>query len=148
MRDSTFEIMFLNPYLSFNGNCEEAFECYRSVFGGTFTAVMRFGEMPSDDPDPAEHRRIMHIELPVGNGSTLMGCDTPGPNEPVRAGTNFHISLQVGTRQEADRIFARLASGGKIIAPMAQTFWGAYFGMLTDRYDVQWMISCASHAAR
>jgi PhnB protein len=137
----------INPYLSFNDNCEEAFEFYRSVFGGEFTTVMRFGDVP-DNSDFKEHRKIMHMELPIGSGPALMGSDTPGSFDPVRTGTNFHISLQVDSQQEADRVFAGLSVGGKVIVPMAQAFWGAYFGMLVDRYEVQWMISYALHPAR
>jgi PhnB protein len=133
--------MYINAYLSFNGNCEEAFEFYRSVFGGEFTTVMRFGDVASGDPDLQEQRKIMHMELPIGKGPALMGSDTPGSSASVRPGTNFHISLKVNSYEEADRVFTGLTTGGKAVVPMAQAFCGAYFGMVIDRYEVKWMIS-------
>lgn len=136
--------MTISPYLSFNDNCEEAFNFYRSVFGGEFTTVMRFGDVPSEHEGFDDHRKIMHMELPIGQGTSLMGSDTPAAFENIRPGTNFHISLRVDSPEEADRMFSGLSAGGKILMPMAQAFWGSYFGMLTDKYDVQWMISYAT----
>jgi PhnB protein len=132
----------INPYLSFGNNCEEAFNFYRSVFGGEFAMVMRFSDIPGDSYGD-EPQKIMHIELPIGNGTSLMGSDTPDSFGSVKTGTNFHISLQVDSEEEADHAYAGLSAGGKIIVPMDHAFWGSYFGMLVDRYDVQWMVSYA-----
>lgn len=140
--------MIISPYLSFNDNCEEAFNFYRSVFGGEFATVMRFSDMPSEHQGPDDQRKIMHMALPIGNGTMLMGSDTPDSFEKVRTGTNFHISLGVDSQEEADRIYNGLSAGGKPIMPMAQAFWGSYFGMLVDRYDVQWMISFDANAGK
>jgi PhnB protein len=134
--------MYINPYLSFDNNCEEAFNFYRSVFGGEFGMVMRFSDVPGgtygDEP-----QKIMHMELPIGKGTSLMGSDTPGSFEAVRTGTNFHISLQVDSEEEADRLYNGLSAGGRTIVPMDHAFWGSYFGMLVDKYEVQWMVSYA-----
>jgi len=138
----------VNIYLTFNGNCEEAFNFYKSVFGGEFPYVGRFSEMPPS-PDgqamPAEEaNRIMHVSLPIGNGSTmLMGSDTGGEwSSSYKEGNNFSISLNADSNEEADRLFAALSAGGQATMPMANTFWGSYFGMLVDKFGINWMVSC------
>ena len=134
--------MTLNPYLFFPGTCAEAFEFYRSVFGGTFTARMTYGEGPAETPCPAGERdRIMHISLPIG-GSVLMGSDVvTGMGEPPVPTNSFAIACSVPSREDADARFAALQEGGTATMPMSETFWGAYFGMLQDRYGIRWMIS-------
>lgn len=135
----------INPYLTFNGNCEEAFNFYKSVFGGDFAYVGRFGEMPPQDGPsmPAEEaHKIMHISLPIGNGSALMGSDTGGEwAQGFTAGNNFSISINGESKEEADKIFNALAAGGQTTMPMADTFWGSYFGMCTDKFGISWMMS-------
>lgn len=131
----------INPYLNFNGNTEEVFTFYKSVFGGEFAMVMRFGEVEdqsflSDD----EKDRIMHIALPMGS-SILMGSDVPKAMGKVTTGTNIAISISAESREEADRIYAGLAEGGDATMPMDDASWGDYFGMLTDKFGIQWMIS-------
>lgn len=131
----------INPYLNFNGNTEEVFTFYKSVFGGEFAMVMRFGEVEdqsflSDD----EKDRIMHIALPMGS-SVLMGSDVPKAMGKVTTGTNIAISISADSRGEADRIYAGLAEGGDATMPMDDASWGDYFGMLTDKFGIQWMIS-------
>lgn len=131
----------INPYLNFNGNTEEVFTFYKSVFGGEFAMVMRFGEVEdqsflSDD----EKDRIMHIALPMGS-SILMGSDVPKAMGKVSTGTNMAISISAESREEADRIYAGLAEGGDATMPMDDASWGDYFGMLTDKFGIQWMIS-------
>lgn len=142
----------LNPYLNFNGNAEEAFTLYKSVFGGDFAMVMRFKDVPADVPmdgcvDMDESKntedisdKIMHIALPIG-GSVLMGSDVPPHVPQVTSGTNFAISTSVESREEADRVYKGLSEGGKQLMPMEDAFWGDYFGMLTDKFGVSWMIS-------
>lgn len=133
-----------NTYLNFNGNCEEAFNFYKSVFGGEFNYMGRFGDMPEDGNSKipeADKNKIMHVSLPIGT-SVLMGSDTGGEWAPsFIQGNNFSISINADTKEEADRIFNGLAQGGKITMPLNNTFWGDYFGMLTDKFGVNWMMS-------
>ncbi len=132
-----------NIYLNFDGTTEEAFNFYKSVFGGEFAMVMRFGEMPEGDKMPAEaQNKIMHLSLPLNSQHVLMGSDTiEGMGKPITMGTNFSISLSTESKEEADALFGKLSKGGEVDMPMENTFWGSYFGMLTDPYGVQWMIS-------
>lgn len=133
----------LNPYLNFNGNCMEAFEHYKGVFGGDFAFVMRFSDVPPEmNMDPAEANKVMHVSLPVG-GSILMGSDSPEQYGSVNFGNNVHISVGADSEAEADRIFAGLSGGGDVVMPMEKAFWGDYFGMCTDKFGVKWMISYA-----
>ncbi len=135
-----------NIYLNFNGNCEEAFNFYKSVLGGEFPYVGYFRDMPVQegcDPLPSEFgSKIMHISLPVGGGTILMGSDTGGDWAPsFQPGNNFSVSLNTDSREEADRLFNGLSAGGQVTMPMELTFWGDYFGMFTDKFGVNWMVS-------
>ena len=134
--------MTLNAYLFFDGQCAEAFDYYKSVFGGDFSAHMTFADGPPDfQYDDAEKGKIMHVSLPVGS-SVLMGSDTPkGEGEPPRPANSFSISYDASSREDADRVFAALSKGGVATMPMEETFWNAYFGSCTDRFGVQWMVS-------
>ena len=134
----------VNVYLTFNGNCEEAFNFYKSVFGGDFTTVMRFGDMPSgDNPAPADTKNmIMHIALPIGGGSVLMATDAPesmGFN--VIQGNNHYISISADSKADADKFFNGLSAGGTIEMPLADQFWGSYYGSFKDKFGTQWMVS-------
>ena len=135
-----------NIYLNFDGNCEEAFTFYKSVLGGEFTYVGRYGDMPASDGPPMDEsikNLIMHIGLPIGT-STLMGSDAGGEWAPTLVkGNNFSVSVTAETKEEADHIFNGLAAGGTVTMPMNDTFWGEYFGMLTDKFDINWMVSFA-----
>jgi len=133
----------LNPYLNFNGNAEEAFNFYKSVFGVEFTSFQRFSDIPSDVPNPGidEGSKIMHVSLSVGS-NVLMGSDVPSKFPPISTGNNFNISLDTESREEADRYFKALSDGGQVTMPLEKTFWGAYFGMLTDKFGTQWMLNC------
>jgi len=136
----------LNPYVSFKGNCEEAFNFYKSVFGGEFTYVGRFKEMPPQEGQPPmsaeQGEQIMHISLPISKESALMASDAGGEWGPkLVVGNNFSISINTDTEAEADRLFKGLSAGGKVIMPMAKTFWGSYFGMFTDKFAINWMVS-------
>ena len=132
----------VNPYLNFSGNCEEAFDFYRSVFGGEFLMVMRFKDVPAEyQMADSEAEKIMHVSLPIGPGTVLMGSDTPAAMGPVTNGTNFFISISTGSEAEATALFNGLSAGGQISMPLGKAFWGAYFGMLTDKFGVQWMVS-------
>ena len=133
-----------NTYLNFNGNCEEAFTFYKSVFGGEFTFIGKFGEMPPQEGytvPVADVNKIMHVSLPIGT-SILMGSDTGGDWAPSFVqGNNFSISISANSKVEADNLFGGLSAGGQVTMPMAQTFWGDYFGMFTDKFGVNWMVS-------
>lgn len=136
----------VNVYLNFNGNCEEAFNFYKSVLGGEFTYVGRFKDMPPQEgmpPMPAEMgNKIMHVSLPISKETSLMGSDTGGEWAPgFVKGNNFSISINADSKEEADRLFAGLSNGGKVTMPLANTFWGDYFGMWEDKFGVNWMVS-------
>lgn len=133
-----------NTYLNFNGNCEEAFNFYKSAFGGEFTFIGRFGSMPESEDykvPESDKEKIMHVSLPIGK-SILMGSDTGGDWAPSFVqGNNFSVSITAESKQEADTLFYALSVGGKITMPMADTFWGDYFGMFTDKFGIHWMMS-------
>lgn len=136
----------VNIYLNFNGNCEEAFRFYRSVLGGEFSYMSRFNEMPLDagaEPLSAEDaEKIMHITLPISGETSLMGSDVIGEwSQYFIEGNNFSVSIDAGSKDEAERIFAGLSEGGQVIMPMGDTFWGSYFGMFTDKFGINWMVS-------
>ncbi len=137
--------MTVNPYLNFNGNCEEAFNFYKSVFGGEFTYLGRFNEMPMQEGMPPlpenEGNRIMHVTLPIGGDTVLMGSDTISISGNVSIGNNISMSVNASSREEADSLFSRLSEGGKIIMPLSDTFWNAYFGIFTDKFGINWMVN-------
>ena len=135
----------INIYLTFNGKCEEAFTFYQSVFGGEFNSVNRFGEMPAEaggDEIPQDQKnRIMHIGLPISEETILMGSDTGGEwAAGFKQGNNFSIYVTASSKKEADRIFDELSKNGEITMPIEDTFWGDYFGSLTDQFGINWMI--------
>ncbi len=135
----------LNTYLTFNGNCEEAFNFYRSIFGGSFQMISRYGEVPASEgmtiPE-SEKNKIMHVSLPVGPKSMLMGSDSSDAfGHASVIGNNFAISIDATSDAEANKLYIGLSANGKQTMPMSKTFWGSYFGMLVDQYGVSWMIS-------
>ena len=133
----------INPYLNFAGNTEEAFNFYRSVFGGDFTAVQRFKDTPeAARVSNGDGEKLMHIALPIGKGNILMATDAlESMGHKLTPGNNFHLSVEAESKQDAEKFFADLSSGGKATMPLTDTFWGAYFGMVTDRFGISWMIS-------
>lgn len=135
----------INPYLTFNGNCEEAFNFYKSVFGGEFPYLGRFKDMPPMDGQtvPAEEgEKIMHVSLPISKETTLMGSDSSEAfGQATIVGNNFSISINTDTKENADRLFGALSAGGQVTMPMMDTFWGSYFGMMVDKFGIQWMVS-------
>lgn len=132
----------INPYLTFNGICEEVFNFYKSVFGGEFAMLSRFKDLPAEFNMPeSEHHKIMHISLPIGS-VTLMGSDaSEAYGQNVKIGNNFSIAYTTDSEQEARSIFERLATGGKVTMPLEKSFWAALFGMVTDKYGTQWMVT-------
>lgn len=132
----------INPYLLFNGNAEEAFNFYKSIFGGEYPIVMRFKDVPAENKMPeSEGEKIMHIALPIGEGNMLMASDVTEAQGKVIMGTNFNISISTSSEEKADRLFNGLSAGGQVTMPMEKTFWGSYLGMFKDKFDVQWMVS-------
>lgn len=136
---------FINPYLIFDGTCEEAFNFYKSVFGGEYTHMGRFKDMPQEDgcDEPIDAKladRIMHVSLPIGK-NILMGSDSNPALGEIIIGKNVNISITTETKEEADRLFAALSQDGNVTMPMQDTFWGDYFGMTEDQYGIEWMIS-------
>lgn len=133
----------INPYIHFNGNAEEAFNFYKSVFGGEFAMVMRFKDfqIPEGVSNENEANKIMHIALPIGKHDLLMGSDTPEAfgvhnlNE-----TRSKISISAESKEEADHLFNGLSEDGQIEIPIAESQWGSYFGMFRDKYGIEWMI--------
>lgn len=133
----------LNPYLCMNGNVEEAFNFYRSIFGGEFINVQRFKDVPGGDKmSAADQQKLIHISLPINSHSVLMGSDAPeSMNQKITFGDNFNISVGVDSKEEADKIYHGLLAGGKVLMPLDMAFWGDYFGMLKDKFGIQWMVS-------
>lgn len=135
--------MKVQPYLNFDGKAEEAFNFYKSVFGGEFTANMKMKEMPDGDKIPAEEQnRIMHIALPIGEDTLLMASDImPSAGHTLQKGNQMYILLNPETKAEADRLFAGLSKDGEIEMQMEDMFWGDYFGSFADKYGIKWMIN-------
>ncbi len=133
-----------NTYLTFNGNCEEAFNFYKTVFGGNFGHIARFSDIPSNAGYPvteADEDKIMHISLPIGS-SVLMGADTGDEwDSSLVQGNNFSVFVSVTSRDEAERIFSSFSQYGEISIPLSDTFWGAFFGAVIDEFGINWMIS-------
>jgi len=132
----------INPHINFNGNAEEAFEFYRSVFGGEFTKIMRFRDLSNSDFSAPDHEmnKIMHIALPIGK-NVLMANDVPehmgvaNENE-----SRSKISVSAENREEADKLLVGLSAGGNVEMPMGDSPWGSYFGMFRDKFGIEWMI--------
>ena len=132
----------LNTYINFKGNCREAFEFYRSVFGGEFAIMQTFGDGPDDMGVLEEEKNnVMHVSFPIGD-SVLMGSDVPsGFGMTHVQGSNFSISVSPDSREKADGLFGRLSEGGTVSMPMGDMFWGSYFGACTDKFGINWQIN-------
>jgi len=133
----------INPYLNFSGNTEEAFNFYKSVFGGEFANLMRFRDTSEAEKIPEnELDKIMHIALPIGKHNILMATDfLESMGHKLKEGNNYSISITAESREEADKLFNGLSEGGKVTMQMADMFWGDYFGMFNDKFGIQWSIS-------
>ena len=132
----------INPYLTFDGNCLEAFNYYKSVFGGEFVDLSPFSDLPPGVPSsPEDADKLMHVSLPLGDGQVLMGSDQPSAMGSVNFGDNVAISIAPESSEEGGRLFAALAEGGEVTMPYERQFWGADYGMCTDRYGVHWMVN-------
>lgn len=136
----------VNTYLTFNGNCEEAFDFYKSVFGTEYEYIGKFKDMPENENSgkmsDTDGNKIMHVSLPISKETMLLGSDTGGEwTERFLQGNNFSISINAESKEEADKLFNGLSEGGQATMPMNLTFWGAYFGMFTDKFGINWMVN-------
>jgi PhnB protein len=133
----------INPYLNFPGTTEEAFNFYKSVFGGEFAMLQRFKDTPdSHKMPPGVENMIMHVALPIGKNNILMGTDAPeSMGFSITMGNNFYICISPDSREEAERLFNGLSEGGKVGMALQDMFWGAYYGDLTDKFGVKWMVN-------
>ena len=138
----------VSTYLNFPRQTEEAFNFYKSVFGGDFLGgINRFSDIPPQEGQPpmaeADKNLVMHIELPITGGHVIMGTDAPeSMGFSVSYGNNVHISIEPDTRAETKKLFNALSAGGKVTMELQVMFWGAYFGSCTDKFGVQWMFNC------
>ena len=133
----------INPWINFNGNAEEAFNFYKSVFGGEFAKVVRLKDLASPEFSVAEadENKIMLITLPIGKNNMLMANDVPEMMGRVNENENrSKISISAESKEEADKLFNGLSAGGKVEMPIADSPWGSYFGMFRDRYGIEWMV--------
>lgn len=136
----------VNPYLNFKGNTEDAFNFYKSVFGGEFAMLMRFGEVQNqegcENMPESDLNKIMHVALPISDGNVLMGTDAVGEYaEKSIYGNNISLSVSADSKEEAEKIFNGLSADGDVTMPLADTFWGAYFGMCKDKFGIHWMVN-------
>jgi len=140
----------VSTYLNFPRQTEEAFNFYKSVFGGDFVdGIHRFSEVPQQEGQPSmkeeDKNLVMHIALPILGGHILMGTDAPeSMGFTVNFGNNVYINLETDTRLETDKLFSALSDGGKVETQLQEMFWGDYFGSLRDKFGVQWMFNCSS----
>lgn len=137
----------LNPWLNFNGNAEEAFEFYQSVFGGEFEKVVRFKDIATEEfpVDEKEEQKIMYIALPIGNNTKIIANDVPEVLGKVNERENrSKILVNCESREEADRLFEGLSAGGEVEGPMGDSPWDSYAGMFRDKYGIEWIIEFSS----
>ena len=133
----------IHPWINFNGNAEEAFTFYKSVFGGEFTKILRFKDLASEDFQPAENEanKIMYIALPIGKNNVLIANDVPEFMGKVSENENrSKIAVSAGSREEADKIFNGLSAGGEVEGPIGDGPWGTYAGMFRDKYGIEWIV--------
>ena len=133
----------INPHVNFNGNAEEAFNFYKSVFGGEFTQIVRFKDLAVEGfpMSEKEQDKIMHIELPIGN-CKLMANDVPEAMGRTNEQENrSKIVITAESKEEADKLFNGLSAGGQIEGPIGDSPWGTYFGMFRDKYGIEWMVN-------
>jgi PhnB protein len=132
--------MQINPYLNFKGDCEEAFTFYEKCLGGEIGAMFRYGGSPMEHQVPADwSNKIMHGSVTIAN-QVLMGADVA--TDRYEAPKGFSLSVQITGVADAERIFRDLSAGGKIVMPLEKTFWAARFGVVIDRFGIQWLINC------
>lgn len=128
----------VQPYLSFQGNCEEAINFYKDALGGEMLYIQRYGDSPMKGKAPDD--KVMHCTLKVGD-THIMACDNPS-DVPMTVGSNFSLAIGSNDPAGAEEMFAKMADGGTVTMPMQQTFWAERFGMLTDKFGISWMFNC------
>ncbi|MCW3122234.1 MAG: hypothetical protein JWQ38_1726 [Flavipsychrobacter sp.] len=133
----------VNIYLNFMGNTEDVFNFYRSVFGGEFSMFQRFSDTPHGAQMPEGDRdKVMHVTLPIDSNTRLMGTDViESMGQKLTMGTNFSICIDPASLDEGKKLFNGLAEGGNVVMPLEKMFWGAYFGQVTDKFGIQWMVN-------
>ena len=140
--------MTINPWINFNGNAEEAFTFYKSIFGGEFTKIIRLKDLASPE-FPVEEKdanQIMQIVLPISERNTLIGNDVPAFMGTVNENENrSKIQVDADSKEEAEKIFTGLSIGGQVEAPIGDSPWGTYFGMLRDKYGIEWIVEFGSN---
>lgn len=138
----------LNVYLYFRGNCEKAFDFYKSIFGGEYKFIGRYKDISQEARANFPHctdEQIMHVSLPISKETTLMGADLINSNEEISETKNgFSLYLHVDNKDEAERIFDALTNDGDVIVPIANQFWGSYYGQCVDKFGISWKISCSN----
>ncbi len=140
----------IHPHINFNGNAEEAFGFYQSVFGGSFSKIIRFKDLASAGLpiDEKEEHKVMHIALPIGKSHELIGNDVPNFLGTVNERENrSKISVRAESKEEANHIFCGLSAGGEVEMPIADSPWGSYFGMFRDKYGIEWIVEYVPDAA-
>ena len=133
----------LDPYLNFNGNTEEVFNFYKSVFGGEFSVLARFGDLPGSEKMPeADRNKILNVSLPIGDNNVLMGTDIlESMNQRITIGDNFSINISMDDEQEIRRLFNGLSEKGQVIMPLSKEDWSPLFGICKDQFGIQWMLN-------
>ena len=133
----------INSYLNFPGTAEEAFNFYKSVFGGEFTMLQRFKDTPfGDKMAEGDKEKIMHVALPIGKSAVLMATDAiESMGQKLTQGNNYYITVEPDSEEEATQLFNALSNGGTVTMPLEKAFWGAYFGMFIDKFGIQWMVN-------
>lgn len=133
----------VNPYLYFNGNCEEAFNFYKAVFQRDFTYLGRYKDVPQTDRQVFQEtdEKIMHVSLPISSETVLMGSDNNKAYEELLTYNNFSLIIHTDEKIEADRLFHELSQGGQIKMPMNLTFWGSYYGICIDKFGIMWKVT-------
>lgn len=134
----------INPYLIFNRNCEEAFDFYKSVFGNEFTSISKFKDMPPQEGmevSDEDKEKIIHVSLPIGRETVLMGSDAPKQAGELKFGDNISISIQTDSEDETTELFNKLSEGGNVKMLLSKTFWNAYFGMCVDKFGIHWKVN-------
>ncbi len=137
----------LNPYIYFNGNCEEAFNFYKSVFQKEFTFIGRYKDVPQTDRNIFQEtdEKIMHVSLPISNETVLMGADNKEGYTELLTYSNFSLIVHGTSKEEVDTLFGGLSEEGQIKVPLNQTFWGSYYGICIDKFGITWKVTIESN---
>jgi len=136
----------INPYIYFNGNCEEAFNFYKSVFQKEFTYIGRYKDVPQADRAVFQEadEKIMHVSLPISKETVLMGADNKEAYTELLSYNNFSLIVHGDTKEETEQLFTKLSEGGQIKMPLNQTFWGSYYGICIDKFGIMWKVTIES----